>query len=83
VEFLNVRRVPSLLNASRCIAAFSLLLGLASVHASAGTAVKLKDNTASSPSVSSTASKPPDLVLLALGMVGIGLHGLGRARRHR
>ncbi|MBC7698817.1 hypothetical protein [Aquabacterium sp.] len=70
-------RVPMLLNASRCVLAFSLLVGM-SAYAEPGMLGKAKDR-ASSPVAA--VSEPPSFALLALGLVAIGLHGLGRSRR--
>ncbi|MDO9004584.1 MAG: hypothetical protein Q7V20_14140 [Aquabacterium sp.] len=73
-------RVPLLLNASRCVVAFSLLVGISAYAAASGASGKTKDP-ASSPVA--TVSESPSFALLGLGLVAIGLHGLGRSRRHR
>ncbi|MDI1260768.1 hypothetical protein [Aquabacterium sp.] len=69
---------PLLLNASRCLAAFSLLVGM-SAHAAASEASGKVKERASSPVA--TVSESPSFALLGLGLVAIGLHGLGRSRR--
>ena len=72
--------VPLLLNASRCVLAFSLLVGMSAHAAAAGASGKVKEQ-ASSPVAK--VSEAPSFALLGLGLVAIGLHGLGRSRRHR
>lgn len=74
---MNVSSASLLLNASRCVLAFSLLIGM-SAHASSGASGKVKEQASSPVAV---VSESPSFALLGLGLVAIGLHGLGRARR--
>lgn len=59
-----------------------LVLGVGA-QAWAGAPDKAKDGRASRPVVSAPMSEPPSLAMLALGLVGIGLHGLNRIKHHR
>ena len=74
-----MNHVPLSLNAGRCAVVFSLFFCMSAFAASSGTSVGAKARLRSLSAVF-TVAEPPSFMLLALGMVGIGLHGIGRAR---